>query len=172
MKLKTFISLVFMISSVLPSLARVIEIDDIWDIQYKKRPLIVVAYASWCKPCQIYEPIVERLSGEYEGKVDFYKVNVDNPDAEDFIDRYDVRSVPLTVFMWDPLGDATLEHTKERGLLSYDELKHYIEATIKKHHHESSSSETTTSTILHWEWGRSYARLEEFIPLMAHFEGK
>ena len=54
----------------------------------------------------------------------------------------------------------------------HNELKYYIVVTIKKHHHESSSSETTTSTILHWEWGRSYTTLEEFIPLMAHFEGK
>lgn len=114
--------------------AEVVEIDDIWDIRYNNRPMVIEAYASWCPPCRAYSPIIERLAREYDGRVDFYKVNIDNPDAEDFIYRYEVSSVPLTVFLWDPLGDATVKHSVERGLMGYDEVKRYIEEALSKHY--------------------------------------
>ncbi len=41
------------------------------------RPCIIDFYADWCGPCRIASPILEELAKEYEGKVDFYKVNVD-----------------------------------------------------------------------------------------------
>lgn len=114
------------------SAQRVTEIDDIWDCPYNHRPIVIDAYASWCQPCRIYSPIVERLAREYAGRVDFYKVDVDNPDAEDFVVRYEINSVPTTVFLWDPLGDATMKSHVERGLMSYDELKQQIEVALSK----------------------------------------
>lgn len=112
--------------------AKVLEINDIWDIEYNKRPMVIDAYASWCAPCRIYSPIFERLAREYDGIADFYRVNIDNPDAEDFVIRYEINSVPTTVFLWDPLGDACVKSNVERGMMSYDELKFNIEQTIKK----------------------------------------
>lgn len=133
MQLKFIISTAFICLTAICANATVTEIDDIWDIKYNKRPMVIEAYASWCPPCRVYGPIIERLSREYAGKVDFYKVDVDNPDAADFIDRYEVNSVPLTVFLWDPEGDAAVEEAVERGLMSYDELKYHIELSLSKH---------------------------------------
>ncbi len=136
-----------MFSATLGSFAKVTEIDDIWDIRYNNRPMVIEAYAPWCPPCKVYSPIVERLSREYDGMVDFYKVNIDRPDAEEFVYRYEVGSVPLTVFLWDPQGDASVKHTVERGLMGYDELKHYIEQTIKKHYTNAKPQPTITDNI-------------------------
>ena len=36
---------------------------------------------SWCGPCKLLEPVLHDLAKDYDGKVDFYSVDVDqNPD--------------------------------------------------------------------------------------------
>ena len=40
-------------------------------------PVVVDFYADWCGPCKMMSPLMEKLSSEYEGKVKFCKVNVD-----------------------------------------------------------------------------------------------
>ncbi|HKL07504.1 MAG TPA: thioredoxin domain-containing protein, partial [Bacteroidales bacterium] len=37
-------------------------------------PCLIDFYADWCQPCKIVAPILEELSGEYEGKINIYKV--------------------------------------------------------------------------------------------------
>lgn len=41
------------------------------------KPCIVDFYANWCGPCKVAGPILEELAKEYEGKINIYKVNID-----------------------------------------------------------------------------------------------
>ena len=41
------------------------------------KPALVDFYASWCGPCKMLAPVLEELGDEYAGRVDIYKVNVD-----------------------------------------------------------------------------------------------
>uniref|UniRef100_A0A7V4KCU4 Thioredoxin n=1 Tax=Fervidobacterium pennivorans TaxID=93466 RepID=A0A7V4KCU4_FERPE len=42
---------------------------------------VVDFWADWCVPCKRVAPILEELSEEYKGKVEFFKLNVDeNPE--------------------------------------------------------------------------------------------
>ena len=44
----------------------------------KKYPLVVVdCWAPWCAPCRMVTPIIEELAKEYNGKVTFGKLNID-----------------------------------------------------------------------------------------------
>lgn len=70
-----------------------------------ERPAVIDFYADWCGPCKRIAPILQELAGEYAGKVDFYKVDVDK---ETELSRlFQIQSIPLVVFV--PLkGEAEI----------------------------------------------------------------
>ena len=41
------------------------------------RPAVIDFYTTWCGPCKMMAPVVESLAGKYAGKIDFYKVDID-----------------------------------------------------------------------------------------------
>src|SRR2546426_8155614 len=58
-------------------------------------PVFVDFYADWCGPCTMIAPTIEALSEEYEGKVKFVKINVDN--NQQLAMKYDIMSIPTGV---------------------------------------------------------------------------
>ncbi len=62
-----------------------------------KEPVILDFWAEWCGPCQMQAPVFEALAEEFEGKVKFGKVNVDEEAALAL--KYQVMSIPMLVVM-------------------------------------------------------------------------
>lgn len=67
------------------------------EVIHSSSPVFVDFWAEWCGPCRMVGPIVEELAKEYDGKVNFVKVNVD--DANELAAKYNVFSIPtLAIF--------------------------------------------------------------------------
>ncbi|HKL07330.1 MAG TPA: thioredoxin, partial [Bacteroidales bacterium] len=60
-------------------------------------PCLIDFYADWCQPCKIVAPILEELSGEYEGKINIYKV--DTEDQQELAAMFGIRSIPSLLFV-------------------------------------------------------------------------
>ena len=60
-------------------------------------PVLVDFWATWCGPCKAIAPVLDELSGEFDGKARIVKVDVDaNPQLAA---QYGIRSIP-TLFMF------------------------------------------------------------------------
>jgi len=60
-------------------------------------PCVVDFYADWCGPCKMVAPIVDELSTEYAGKVNFYKVNTD--EQQELAGAFGIQSIPSMLFV-------------------------------------------------------------------------
>ena len=73
--------------------------SKIWetDVISSDKPVFVDFWAEWCGPCRMVGPVVEELAGDYDGKVNFVKVNVDQ--AGELASKYNVFSIPTLILL-------------------------------------------------------------------------
>lgn len=89
------------------------------------KPAVIDFYAEWCGPCKRLSPVLEELSDTYEGKVDIYKINVD--EEEELAQVFGVQSIPTLIFV--PMN----EHPQRaQGALPKNTLVEAIEGLLKK----------------------------------------
>ena len=72
------------------------EKEKDWKYEGEK-PCIIDFYADWCGPCKIVAPLLDELSEEYSGKIDFYKV--DTEAEQELSSVFGIRSIPSFLFI-------------------------------------------------------------------------
>ncbi len=60
-----------------------------------ERAAIVDFWADWCGPCKMMAPVLKRLAREYDGRLTFAKLNVD--EFPEISRRYAVTSIPTLI---------------------------------------------------------------------------
>ena len=80
-------------------------VNEVTDTNFKEKvldskiPVLVDFGAPWCAPCRMAEPVLEELSGKYDKKVAFVKINVD--ENQKVTGDFQVMSIPTTVLIKD-----------------------------------------------------------------------
>jgi thioredoxin 1 len=64
-------------------------------ISQTEKPVIVDFWASWCAPCMMTKPILDKLGKEYADKVEFMPVNAD--DSPEVLRHFRVFGIPTVV---------------------------------------------------------------------------
>ena len=64
-----------------------------------KSPVLVDFWAQWCAPCLAAAPVLEGLAKEYDGKIDFAKVNVDGNSP--LAAKYGIAAIPTMLIFKD-----------------------------------------------------------------------
>ena len=81
-------------------------------------------FATWCGPCQMMHPAIDKFQREMNGRVDVYKVDIDDRGMLDAVHRYNIMSVPTLMFF--RRGEVLW---RESGLASYDHLVNVLRAS-------------------------------------------
>ena len=69
------------------------------------KPCLVDFWAPWCGPCQMIEPVLEKIASEFAGEAEFFKMNVD--ENKEIPGGLGVRSIPyLVLFKKGDLVDS------------------------------------------------------------------
>ena len=89
------------------------------------KPAVIDFYAEWCGPCKRLSPVLEELAETYDGKVDIYKINVD--EQEELAQVFGVQSIPTLIFV--PLKELP---QRAQGALPKNVLVDAIEDLLKK----------------------------------------
>jgi thioredoxin 1 len=98
---------------------KVIELTDTnFDTEVLKsaEPVLVDFSATWCGPCKVLAPIVEKIAEENDGKYRVGKLDID--DAPGVTQRYGIRGVPtVMVFKGGQKVDQHVGVTNKETLL-------------------------------------------------------
>ncbi|MGI5489245.1 thioredoxin [Microtetraspora malaysiensis] len=100
--------------------------DDFTEIaEAAQIPVVVDFWAEWCAPCHMVTPALERLAGEFAGRLKLVKVNVDQ--AYRLSERFGVHAIPTLVVMKQ--GQVV---SRQRGAAPPSELRDWVDDALAR----------------------------------------
>ena len=87
-------------------------------------PTIIDFYADWCAPCKIVSPILDEIQKENEGKLNVYKINVD--EEPELAGIFNIKSIPSFLFIPD-----NKEPQMAVGALSKETFQNAVKDVLK-----------------------------------------
>ncbi len=95
------------------------------DVENSSSPVLVDFWATWCGPCRMFGPIVDKLAEDYRGKLKVVRVDIDqNPGLAR---NFGIRAIPTALLF--KKGKVVKGWV---GLVSEDDLKVEVNKVVKK----------------------------------------
>jgi len=88
-------------------------------------PVLVDLWATWCGPCRVVAPGVERAAREFAGRLKVVKVDVDKAPA--VAARYHAQSIPTLLVL-----DAGRETARQIGAVPPARLIQWLESVLSR----------------------------------------
>ena len=89
----------------------------------KSKPIVVDFWATWCMPCNMLSPTLERFAKEYKGKFILAKANVD--EARTVAQNYGIMSIPCVKMFKD--GEVIDEFI---GAIPESQVKEWLDKNL------------------------------------------
>ncbi len=79
-------------------LQKIFDYEHESDWRYQGQlPSVIDFYADWCGPCRMVAPVIDALSKEYQGRVNFYKIDTDR--EQELAAAFGIQSIPSLLFI-------------------------------------------------------------------------
>lgn len=92
-------------------------------VEQAQTPVLVDFWATWCGPCRMISPIIDKMAEKYAGKVSVVKCNVD--ESTEIPMKFGIRNIPtLLFFKGGELVDRAV------GAISQAEIEKRIDALL------------------------------------------
>ena len=86
-----------------------------------KGKVLVDFFATWCGPCKMLSPVLEKVASEHE---DLTVLKVDVDEVGDVAAQYGIRSIPTLILFEDGKAvDMKLGYMPEESVLRFAKLK-------------------------------------------------
>ncbi len=95
------------------------------EVENSDKPVFVDFWATWGGPGSIVAPIIEDLAKEYDGRVNFVKVDVDQ--NKELASKYNIFSIPTLAIFRN--GQVIAQAA---GATSKESLRNYIDKNIQQ----------------------------------------
>ena len=69
------------------------------EVTLSTNAIVADFYATWCGPCRMLSPMLDKLAGGYADKIKFVKINVD--ESPGLAQNFQVQAIPTLIFFKD-----------------------------------------------------------------------
>ena len=99
--------------------------DEDFESKIKNEDVSVIQFsASWCQPCKVLKPVMDKLSDEYKEKASFYYADIEN-DGINTGSYAGIRGVPTVI-----IYKKGVEVDRKVGGVPEGHMKEFLEKNI------------------------------------------
>lgn len=84
----------------------------------KEKLVLIDFWATWCTPCRMLAPVIEKIAEQYDGKLVVGKVDID--EQQELAIRYGIQSIPTVILFKD--GKVAAKEIGVKPLKSFTSL--------------------------------------------------